>query len=88
MQISDQAHVGSIPCPELISWPRETIRPLKERSGCRRGNHANGMRERSAQTRAKQLNLAKLYRHTLAHKVCQSVTVYIHRHTLAHFRFF
>ena len=54
MQISDQAHVGSIPCPELISWPRETIRPLKERSGCRRGNHANGMRERSAQTRAKQ----------------------------------
>ena len=60
MQISDQAHVGSIPCPELISWPRETIRPLKERSGCRRGNHANGMRERSAQTRAKQLNLAEL----------------------------
>ena len=54
MQISDRAHVGSIPCPELISWPREAIQPPKERSGCRRGNHANAMRERSAQTRAKQ----------------------------------
>ena len=40
--------VGSIPCPELISWPRETIRPPKEWSGCRGGNHGTGMRERFA----------------------------------------